>query len=265
MNPFQSFELAFDEYNPKAVLLMFSGGHDSLVSTHWAATFLDLKGIPYKVYHGDTGTGIPETRKFVDSVCEFFGWDLVVRSPKPPYDYETLVKKHGFPGPAQHPIMYRNLKEKPLRKYISQEIKSSPQARENVLLVTGIRSSESVIRMGYKESVRKDGSRIWCSPIMDWSEKDCEGWIKAHNLPRNPVKDKICISGECLCGCFAKPEEPSEIKKMFPKAWERIEALSPHSAWRWGSGGRSRYEKHNPPGTMKIPFQPMCVGCNGRD
>jgi 3'-phosphoadenosine 5'-phosphosulfate sulfotransferase (PAPS reductase)/FAD synthetase len=118
--------------------------------------------------------------------------------------------------------------------------------------------------MGYKDSVKKDNSKIWTSPIMDWSKKDCEGWIKAHNLPRNPVKDKICISGECLCGCFAKPEEYAEIKASYPDAWEKLEKMKKYSKWGWGKDP-NQWRKHNPEGQMKIPFMPMCVGCESKE
>jgi len=259
---------ALQKYNPNHVLLMFSGGHDSLCSTHYSATYLDKVGVRYSVYHGNTGTGIKETFDFVEYVCKKYTWDLVTRKPEYPYDYEALIKKNGFPGPSQHQYMYRNLKEKPLRKYITHELKSSPYSRENVLLITGIRQSESLIRMGYKETVTKENSKIWCSPIFEWSKRNCEDYMIQYYLPRNPVKDKICISGECLCGAFAKHEERAEIKNAFPNAFSKIEKweeLSKKSGfeWRWNSC-KLTYEKHNPPKQMKFNFMPMCIGCESK-
>lgn len=258
----QIIDKALRQYSPKEVLLLFSGGHDSLVSTHFCATYLKIKGVSFKVYHGDTTIGIQETQEYVKDVCRVFGWELIIRQPPPGSTYkEQVFKAGGFPGPAQHVYMMRHLKERALRSYVTHECKSSPYARENVLLITGIRSSESLIRMGYTNHIRKEGSRIWCNPIHDWSDKDCEGWINAHKLPRNEVKDKICISGECLCGCFAKPEEAAEIQAAYPDAWAKIEALQPLSPWKWGKGGKTQYLKHNPLGQIKIPFMPMCLGC----
>jgi 3'-phosphoadenosine 5'-phosphosulfate sulfotransferase (PAPS reductase)/FAD synthetase len=218
--------------------------------------------IPFSVYHGDTGIGVAETQQFVKEVCEQYNWDLSIGSAG--NSFEEYVKKYGYPGPAQHYIMYRNLKDKPMRHYVTHHLKSSPNAMENVLIITGIRSEESRIRMGYNESVRKEGSRIWTSPIMDWSKKEIDGYMKAHALPRNPVKDKICISGECLCGAFASMEERAEIKTAYPIDFQKISKLEKYSKWPWGYGGKTKWQKHNPPTQYKIPFMPMCVGCENK-
>lgn len=261
---------AIQTYKPISALLMFSGGHDSLTSTHISAEILTELGLPFSVYHGDTGTGIQATQDFVKMVCNRFGWDLVIRKPEAPYDYEGIIKKFGgFPGPAMHPVVMRNLKEKPLRKYITHTLKSSPYARENVLLLTGIRKSESVIRMGYKETATKDASRIWCSPIFHFSKDNCLDRMEAYDLPRNPVKDKICISGECLCGCFAKKEESAEIAAAYPEAWERLQSFAHLSPWKWGQNPKE-FIKHNPPGqidmfTNEVVYMPMCVGCESKN
>ncbi|NRA48266.1 MAG: phosphoadenosine phosphosulfate reductase family protein, partial [Phaeodactylibacter sp.] len=225
---------AVRKYHPVHALLMISGGHDSVSAATRSVAALDELRIPYSAYHGDTGTGIVETQEYVKDMCLRQGWQLDIRKPEPPYDYESYVRKYGFPGPAQHQNIMRNLKEKPLRKFITHEIKSTPYARENVLLITGIRKSESLIRMGYTETTRKDNSRVWCSPIFYYSAEDVDMWMKTNSIPRNPVKDRICISGECLCGCFAKPEEGAEIKAAYPDAWEKLQKLAKHSPWKWG-------------------------------
>lgn len=255
---------AFLDFSPKHVLLLFSGGHDSLCSTHYAATYLKERGVHFTVYHGNTGIGIPQTRNFVYEVCERYGWELYEGQAKPDA-YKDYVRDYGFPGPAHHFIMYRNLKEKPLKHYVSR-IKSSIYARENVLLVTGIRQSESKIRMGYKDATKKEYSSIWCSPLFDWSEDDIKDYMSDNSLPRNPVKDKICISGECLCGAFAKHSEWVEIKHEFPDVAEKINdlhqmAVEAGKPWPWASNP-SEFKKHNISGQ---PSMFMCVGCEERN
>lgn len=256
---------AIEEYRPVAVLLLFSGGHDSLCSTHYAATVLKSIDVPFTVYHGNTGIGIPETLAFVKIVCETYKWRLHVQD-APVDAYERYVKAFGFPGPSHHPIMYRNLKEKPLRKYASR-LKTSLMARENVLLITGIRQSESKIRMGYKHSVHKDETRIWCSPLFDWSTQDCEKYMSDNALPRNPVKDKMCISGECLCGAFGGHEEWIELKANYPQVAERIEnlhqkAIENGKPWHW-SQNPNIHKKLYPNGIANNMF--MCVGCEEKN
>lgn len=256
---------AISQYNPVKVLLLFSGGHDSLVSTHSSAQILNELGIDFSVYHGDTTIGIKETQEFVIEVCDQFNWELAIRkAPKTTDHYESIVREHGFPGSTKsaHRFCYLRLKERALRHYVTHECKSSPYARENVLLLTGVRKSESLIRMGYTETTTKDNSRIWCNPIFYWTESDCEQYMKDNDLPRNPVKDKICISGECLCGAFGGKEELAEIRGAYPEAAEEIDrlhkiAIENGKPWPWSDGPNNWY-KNNPPGQLDM-F--MCVGC----
>lgn len=257
-------QIAIDQFKPVQVLLLFSGGHDSLCSTHYAAEYLKSKGIPFKVYHGNTGIGIRETREYVYSTCKHFGWELAEGHPKAGERYEDIVRQHGFPGPTRlaHQMMYRLLKERALRHYVTYECKSSVYARENVLLVTGIRKDESRIRMGYSETCHKEDSRVWVTPIFYWTKEQCEKYMQDNTLPRNPVKDKICISGECLCGAFAGREELAEIKKHYPEAYAEIErlhkiAIDNGYPWDWASGPVEWYKNH-PMGTLDM-F--MCSGC----
>ncbi|MBZ4188937.1 phosphoadenosine phosphosulfate reductase family protein [Niabella beijingensis] len=251
---------AIREYSPKRILLLFSGGHDSLCSTHYSATFLKSLGLDFTVYHGNTGIGIRQSRDYVRRTCMEQDWKL--------YEgyagdaYEKLVSKYGFPGPQSHKFMYITLKERPLKKYITHFCKSSPYARENILLITGIRKSESRIRMGYRDFIKKEGSAVWLSPIFYWTESDSEIYMRQNELLRNPVKDKICISGECLCGAFAGNEEWAEIRHSFPEAALEIErlhkiAIQNGKPWGWASSP-TKYYKHNPQGQMKM-F--MCIGC----
>lgn len=257
---------AVERFKPIRALLLFSGGHDSLCSAHYSANYCKLIGLPFSVYHGNTGIGIQETRDYVEVVVKQMGWALYVGYPAKGETYEDMVRKNGFPGPPAHMFMYRNLKEKPLRRYVTHSLKSGVGKRENVLLLTGIRKSESKIRMGYKDYITKEGSRVWCSPIFEWSKEDCENYMLENNLPRNSVKDKICISGECLCGAFAGKEEYAEIKSQYPEAAEEITrlhkiAIENGHPWNWASGKNEYYRKH--PKNQTDMF--MCIGCEEKN
>lgn len=224
-------------------------------------------GVPYRAYHGDTTIGIPETQDYVREICALFDWNLNIRKP-PNRDwwYDRMVEKHGFPGASKtsHKIMYRYLKERALRRFITHEVKSTPMARENVLLITGIRKSESAIRMGYSETTKKENSRIWCAPIFHWSEDDCKAYMKANDVPKNPVKERICISGECLCGAFAGKEEYSEIKAAYPHVARIIEELHERAKasghpWEWSSGPKEWRKDELK--KMQLSMNFMCIGC----
>jgi 3'-phosphoadenosine 5'-phosphosulfate sulfotransferase (PAPS reductase)/FAD synthetase len=254
---------AIELYKPVNVLLMVSGGHDSVTNAHVSASILDKLKVIYSVYHGDTTIGIKEVQYYVADICELFEWSLYVRRPPNPEDwYDNIVAKHGFPGPTRsaHQFMYRRLKERALRHFVTHEIKSSPHARENVLLLSGVRKDESLIRMGYQETMSKDASRCWVNPIFYWSEQNCKDYMKKHNIPKNPVKEKICISGECLCGAFAKREEYMEIKHAYPEVFKRLQNLHRIATenghpWDWASGP-NEWKKEQKKSKMF-----MCIGC----
>lgn len=64
MSALRGVRWPFIDYEPSAVYGLFSGGHDSLCSTHIASTMPNFKG----VVHANTGIGIEETREFVRDV-----------------------------------------------------------------------------------------------------------------------------------------------------------------------------------------------------
>lgn len=259
-------ERAIKEFNPKGFVLMVSGGNDSVTNAHVTASILNKKGIQFTVYHGDTTIGIPETQAHVKSVCEKYGWHLEIRRPHG-MTYEDMILKWGFPGPTKrsHQIMYRMLKERALNRFITYTMKSSPLKRENILLFSGVRKDESKIRMGYTDEITKQRSKIWTNTIFHWTESDCDAYMKEQGIPRNPVKDKICISGECLCGAFAGKEELAEIKFNYPAVYERIVDLHKRASekgfpWGWASGP-SEWRKEM---KLKNQLSFMCAGCETR-
>src|SRR5690606_17671643 len=96
---------AIAEHRPVAVFACFSGGHDSLVSTHWTMRHAPaMTEAPVRVLHINTGIGIEETRRFVRETCAAYGWPLWERHAAEG-EFGRFVRTHGFPGPAQHPRM----------------------------------------------------------------------------------------------------------------------------------------------------------------
>ncbi len=130
---------AVTTHRPSHIFALFSGGHDSLCSTHIASI---LDGFTAAV-HINTGIGVEQTRQFVRRTCREQGWPLLEYHP-PPYipgrckqcrklrdqapkawydcpactakrnpaiDYENLpayvasTLHHGFPGPGGHTLM----------------------------------------------------------------------------------------------------------------------------------------------------------------
>jgi len=193
---------------------LFSGGHDSLVSADKCMT----AGYTDTVLHIDTGIGIPETREYVERVCDEQGWPLEVVSSD--FDYEEIVREYGFPGPGVHIIMYSKLKERALRK-VARRHDEKPH------FYTGVRKAESERRFRtLTDKVQEASQWVWHAPILHHSQADVDDWIDAHGLPRSPVKQTYHHSGECLCGAFGnRTEELAVLEAHYPETAERIKRL----------------------------------------
>ncbi len=245
----QIIDEAIAKYKPARILGLFSGGHDSLTAVHVAARHPQFS---YAV-HINTGIGIPQTREFVRATALNQNWNLQeYKAADCGQDYAQIVSQYGFPGPAQHRTMYIRLKERPLNKAM-KEAKSSYPRNTNILLISGVRFQESVRRMGYKDAVTKQGSKIWVNIINDWSKTDCNLYLQNHKIPRSPVVEKICKSGECLCGAFAKSGEFTELEYCFPEYAAHIKSLQSANGKRWGWGADRK--------TNGKEVGPLCAGC----
>lgn len=210
--PEQIIRSAIEQYHPSHIFAMFSGGDDSLTVSHFAAATLG-KRLAATV-HINTGIGLPETRQFVGATCDQLGWYLAeYRAADQGQHYEQLVLAHGFPGPDHHRKMFNRLKERALRAL------TRDHPGGNVMLISGLRMQESGRRMRLKlEPTQKDGRRVWCAPFFYLNNDDIREYRRAalRNVPRNPAKEYLCMSGECLCGAYARKGELSQIETFFP-------------------------------------------------
>ena len=201
-------DAAIEQYAPKKVFALFSGGHDSLTVTHLTSKHPAFSG----VIHINTGIGIPQTNQFVRDTCAEQGWTL--HELHPPERYIQMIVRTGFPGPDAHPWMYRRLKERALMQFVKTQ---KTHRMDKIAFCGETRSQESVRRMGTVQVMSQQGAVIWVAPIHDWTAIDTTDYIHTHGLKRNPVKDRLHISGECLCGCFADRLERREIAYWYPE------------------------------------------------
>jgi len=251
---------ATEEHQPIKTFILSSGGNDSMVLLDYCA-----KNIPFDaVVHVNTGTGVTEngvalTSQFIRDYCEGKGYPFIELHP--PKSYEEVFLEEpiidGLPGPGMHHIAYTRLKERPLMAFI-QEQKSA--WKDRVMLLTGIRYDESRIRMGYTASVvDRRGAAVWVNPIYFWSNDKMRAYRAENGLPQNPVSQHIHISGECLCGAFAKPGELEEIAFFFPETAARIrgwEARAKEQGLTHCTWGKRRANKEEGESYMCV----QCVG-----
>lgn len=250
---------------------LFSGGHDSLTACTVAFEWARERGIEMRAGHIRTGTGVPQTTEYVERVCAEQGWPLTIFDP--PVPYEEIVLEYGFPGPGQHGLMYQRLKERCLRELVRT---SKTEWDDRVMLVTGVRSDESLRRMRHVDRIQRDGAQLWAAAIWNWSKIDCANFcFKTKGLPRNEVVDLVHMSGECRCGAFARPGELEEWMAWFPAetAWiielqEKVAAAGLR-AYRWGQRPPRIHREQ-----MAMSFGEdwdasmpgiLCVGCGSDD
>lgn len=253
---------AIQEHQPKAVFALFSGGYDSLTATHLAMTAAAVTS----VVHVNTGIGIEDTREFVRKTCGDFGWKLDERHP-PDKTYLQIILEYGFPGPPAHRYMYVWLKERALDQLVRE---TKMERKDRIMFVSGVRSQESVRRMGYTTPVKRDGAKVWVAPIYDFNARDVVGYLKKYALPRNPVVEALGMSGECLCGAFAHPGELVQIEKHFPRTGAYIRSLEEQvraAGFPWGWEDRPPVAESKQEDLENIfdeddrPFMPLCACC----
>jgi len=260
------------EYKLNSVFALFSGGHDSLCSTYITAQHPLFKG----VIHIDTGIGLLETRQFVQEVCSKFNWELRVYSAlqytksdgfRMPQNYDNYVKQFGFPGAGNHKIMYSRLKEYPL----NQAFRELKKDFKPLAWTTGIRLSESKRRMKNFERSKDKGydkhrSRVWINPILHWDAEKKHELIEFYGLPKNPVYQYLCKSGECLCGAFAQKGELLMLEKHYPETYKRLDDLYQQVKdifpWEWDEQPPKGFNFSEVRERYGLGKQFLCHSCN---
>ena len=239
----------------------YSGGKDSgIVLDIIAKNYPDnFRGVVF----ADTGIGTQATIDFVKSYCNEKKYPLFIISQndmirkkdtklgkkggKFNFSYTDIVLEHGFPKQGVHTIVMRKLKYIPLRYFILSRIEKG----EKPAVISGIRKFESQRRSKWAtESIHKDGKMCFISPILykrdDWVYR----YFLENNIKRSPVYETLHISGDCLCGCFAKKDELKLLEMFHPDVFKKIKDLENEIKIKgtkeakkystWGNGGNTK-------------------------
>jgi len=264
----QIIKNAIKQFRPSAIVMMFSGGNDSLA----AYTLSKKLAIPVTHFiHGITGTGIKETTKFSRQVGRQESGLHYLES-NADLSYQDYVLRKGFFGRGliAHSYAYHILKAQPFRKACSKIRKR--RRNFNILLLNGARLEESKNR---EKNLTKYFNRdpaaknnIWINLIHDWKKEDCSNFLSECKVKRNPVTELLCRSGECLCGTMQSQEERKEASFWFPKWGQWIDNLEKtvckRFPWKWGVEITKSYLQEQK-GQMKLDlFQPACQSCKFR-
>jgi predicted subunit of tRNA(5-methylaminomethyl-2-thiouridylate) methyltransferase len=251
----------FAEHEMAGAVVLFSGGNDSTVLAHL------MRPHASHFAHCNTGIGVEATRQFVRDVSADWGMTLLEFSPDAGDRFEDLVADQGFPGPGHHFKMYQRLKERSLRKVRRALVTDGRTQR--VLFIAGRRRQESKRRQHIPE-VEREGSVVWVSPLANWTDDDMTNYRKANDtphsrVPRNEVTDHLHMSGECLCGAFAKEGEYDLLNLFYPEVTAEIDRLAELAKangvrpdrCRWGWGALASFD----PNQLELDLGPLCSSC----
>jgi len=245
---------------------LFSGGNDSLASTHYSMQKYDIDFVVYL----DTNTGLPENREFVERVCEQYDWPLaVLMSPVTLKEFALGTEDRqaiGFPSPKIHSWAYEYFKERQLRA-ITTHVDETPK------FYTGVRKHESKRRMKTVEGeVQKAERWVWVAPLHDWRDEQVDDYRREHDLPINPVVENIGRSGDCYCGAYAhRDTELAELEAHYPDHAEWIMELestiqdelgTDEGYTYWGFGGLSGKELRAKMAQDDANQMSLCSSCD---
>jgi len=241
---------ALDEHDPQTTYLLYSGGDDSIVSTHLAARFLPGA----TVAHIDTGIKFPQVTEHVRKTAELYGWNLRIigNEEHTGKTWEQWCMENGMPGGGSHPYLYQQLKERALEQ-LTREAKN--RYFDRVLFVSGVYAGESDRRAKLHDAeIDRVGARVHASPILGWSGNDIATYRRKYGLQQNPVSKKYGHSGECLCGYAAGPGTLEQIRDINPDVADYIEEVEEKAPYRCGyeDNGPSEHEKREEEGQMTL-------------
>lgn len=258
LDPAQILTIAEDSFLPAKRFVLFSGGNDSATLLYWM-----MKNTPIEIdaaVHINTGIGVEQTREFVRDFCRDFGIDLIEKK-APEGEYERLCREYGVPGPGAHWMPYRYLKDRQIEALVTEHRgkKEKGKPLPPVMLITGVRRSGSMRRMGTTRPIKERKGQLWVAPHIDWTRQQFADYRNEHNVPRNEVADVLHMSGECLCGAFGGTDELHELAIFYPEVYDQIrqaEAIAREAGQEYCQWGRARDAKDVPREDMD-----MCSNC----
>lgn len=235
---------------PKCYALV-SGGKDSLST----AKALQSAGKLAGCVAFETGVSTPDWKEFVAATCDEH--KMPVTFYKTPESYDQLVLEYGFPGPGRHKKFMDRLKGRCVRAFR----KDHPDG----ILASGTRSGESKRReIGTAPVSLWEGAPI-LAPIYGWTTDRTWQFFRENGFQRAPAYSTLQISGDCLCGAFAREGERDALEFHYPTIGERFRALTGELAHRvksgrhlWGWGWKQPVKKDR-------VTSALCVECGDAD
>ena len=203
------------------VLVLFSGGRDSLVALDIVVRNAVISGKHIKAIHVDTTIETPGNIEYVQKICKDYNVELYLLKPK--QSYFDMVKRYGFPTRSRRWCKWR-LKVRPVRRFIKD------MDMKNVILVSGLRIYESNLRKRMKkENFVKQKitfhNFLRClvfHPLLDWNDKDICTYVNRFHLKVNPLYQIYGRAFDCWCSPYKTPANFAMLKINHPRLFDRL-------------------------------------------
>jgi phosphoadenosine phosphosulfate reductase len=208
-----------EEHKIKSIVCCFSGGKDSLCSTHYTLSTLKDYSIKKYVCFVDTTVMIPDIIEYVNKIFKehFEPLEAECHILKPKTSFWDMAKDWGVPQKNRRWCCFY-LKLQPLYEF-SEKI---PHPLAHVL---GLRKTESRRRKDFTFSYHDVNRDIWkINPIIEWSDKQVLNYIKENHLPISPHYSKG-VQETCICGAFTTKKTLKALRAYYPDFLEKFAQL----------------------------------------
>lgn len=225
---------AYEHWKPNWIFLLYSGGYDSVCSTHLAWAW--AKVVPHgrvKVISLDTGVAADGWREYVTLMGLREGWTHEIWNNPNPDFYIENAREYGFPYTKQMhwQMMYRNLKERTLDAVRRAH---KVNARDRCMLVSGMRRDESDERRNTPEWL-EDGAGLWVSPLVNWTSRQVYEYRVARSFEPNPFYETVGGSGDCECN-WGQFTNIDTLERHSPKLAAKIRPVHEECLVKFGYG-----------------------------
>lgn len=168
------------ELFPGEIVFSTSFGWEDQVISH----MIFANNIPIKVFTLETGRLFPETYYTWNRTMEIYGKPIHAYFPDSQLVQEMVSKK----GPSS---FYESVENRKECCYIRKIEPLKRALAGNRCWITGIRSEQSANRHDMENVEWDDQNQlIKFHPLFNWTLDDVKAYVKANNIPYNPLHDK---------------------------------------------------------------------------
>lgn len=206
----------FDRH--ERIAFQFSGGKDSLAALHLLHPWWDRM----TVYWLDAGDGFPETYEIVVKTAARVPNFVRIDSP-----VTKVIEEHGIPTdllPATHTdfghALFGSTEKMQDRlsccaRAVMLPMHERMKADGITLIIRGQKDAD--IGWMIRSGTVREGIEFWF-PLQDWSTEQVFDYLRAHDLPVNPVYETMDTTPECMtCSAWWDDNRAQYLKRNYPK------------------------------------------------